>query len=321
MSINYPGRVYQTATTTGTGTLTLSGSSAAAVTWQAKFGSGPVPVLYLIQGATYFEMGRGVFTAASTLTRVDVYSSSNSDALVVLPVATHDVFAWLPGEARYTVSFSATKTLAISEWATIQQFTGSSAATLNLPAKANMPGGFHCTIHNDGTAALTIDPSGSETVESVATVVVYPGQFGELSYDGTTWRFKSHVRLTLANDNRHQYVAAGVTHSLGVNAFAGPSHFLVSGIFQGNYQNSNATPVVGIITITVKDGATTLDSQALVCNLPSGFNALVPLPFSFVLPAPVANQYTITATDTELDGASHAWSLSHLSCRTAALFR
>lgn len=191
MSILYPGRVYQTSTTTGTGTLALSGSSAAAVTWQAKFGAGPVPVLYLIQGATYFEMGRGVFTAASTLTRVDVYSSSNSDALVVLPAATHDVFAWLPGEARYTVSFSATKTLAISEWATIQQFTGSSAATFNLPAKANMPGGFHCTIHNDGTADLTIDPSGAETIEGLVTRILGRGQFGELSYDGTIWRFKT----------------------------------------------------------------------------------------------------------------------------------
>lgn len=199
MSIFYPGRVYQTSTTTGTGTLTLSGSSAAAVTWQAKFGAGPVPVLYLIQGATYFEMGRGVFTAPSSLTRVDIYSSSNSDALVVLPSATHDVFAWLPGEARYTVSFSATKTLAISEWSTIQQFTGSSAATFNLPAKANMPGGFHCTIQNDGTANLTIDPSGAETVEGVATTIMYPGQFGELSYDGTTWRFKTSPNYSNGN--------------------------------------------------------------------------------------------------------------------------
>jgi hypothetical protein len=278
-------------------------------------------VLYLIQGASYFEMGRGVFTSPSTLTRVDVYSSSNSDALVVLPAATHDVFAWLPGEARYTVSFSATKTLAISEWATIQQFTGSSAATVNLPAKANMPGGFHCTVHNDGTAALTIDPSGAETVETQATVVIYPGQFGELSYDGTTWRFKSHVRLAAYNRNNHQYVASGVTHSFNVAAAAGPSHFLVSGIFQGNYNNTNATPVTGIITIAVKDGGTTLDSQDLVCNLPSGFNALVPLPFSFIVQAPAAGTFTITATDSEVDGASHSWSVSHLSARSAALFR
>jgi hypothetical protein len=321
MSILYPGRVYQTSTTTGTGTLTLSGSSSAALTWQSKFGAGPLPVLYLIQGASYFEMGRGVFTSPSTLTRVDVYSSSNSDALVVLPAATHDVFAWLPGEARYTVSFSATKTLAISEWATIQQFTGSSAATVNLPAKANMPGGFHCTVHNDGTAPLTIDPSGAETVEGGATLVVYPGQFGELSYDGTTWRFKSHVRLALANDNNHQYVASGVTHSFNVSSSGGASHYLVSGMFQGNYANSNGTPVVGIITIAVKDGATVLDSHALICNLPTGFSALVPIPFSFIVPRAAAGAFTVTATDTELDGASHAWSASHLSARSAALFR
>lgn len=207
MSILYPGRVYQTSTTTGTGALTLSGSSSAALTWQSKFGAGPVPVLYLIQGTTYFEMGRGVFTAASALTRVDVYSSSNSDALVVLPSATHDVFAWLPGEARYTVSFPSTKTLAISEWATIQQFTGGSAATLNLPAKASMPGGFHCTIQNDGTANLTIDPSGSETVEGSLTLIVRPGQFGELSYDGTIWRFKSTPGVTSGSNPS---VATGV---------------------------------------------------------------------------------------------------------------
>ena len=49
---------------------------------------------YVIQGTTFFEIGLGDFDGGTpgNLTRVTVLTSSNSNALVALPVGVSDVF-------------------------------------------------------------------------------------------------------------------------------------------------------------------------------------------------------------------------------------
>lgn len=90
-------RVKVETTTTGTGTLTLG---AAATGYQdfSVIGDGNT-TYYAIQDVLTgdFEVGIGTYDlTGDTLTRDEVLSSSNSDALVDLPAGTKDVFVTYP---------------------------------------------------------------------------------------------------------------------------------------------------------------------------------------------------------------------------------
>lgn len=93
-------RCKETSTTTGTGSFTLSGAVSQYQSFQTAFGSSPIMVQYAIVGqtGTEWEVGRGTFTAPSTLTRDLVASSSNSNALVNFSAGTKDVFATFSAE-------------------------------------------------------------------------------------------------------------------------------------------------------------------------------------------------------------------------------
>lgn len=88
----YADRTQETTTTTGTGTITLGG----AVTGYQAF-SAAVPtgtrVCYCITDGTNWEVGDGVYTlSGTTLSRDNVYSSSNSNNLVSFAAGTKNVF-------------------------------------------------------------------------------------------------------------------------------------------------------------------------------------------------------------------------------------
>jgi hypothetical protein len=144
----------------------------------------------MIQWAAGFEFGLGDFDGGSpgSLTRATVLASSNAGALVTLPAGTKDVFAVFDPAAREVISISATATLALADLGNAVVFTGSSAATLNLPAVATAPLGAGWFVMNNGTAALTIDPNGAETVNGAATLVLQPGQSAQVLREASAWR-------------------------------------------------------------------------------------------------------------------------------------
>jgi hypothetical protein len=98
-------RVKQTTTTTGTGTIDLTGTETGFETFVAGIGGG-VQTYYAIvhDGTSDFEVGTGTVTDAGTdtLSRQDVISSSNSDALVNFGAGSKTVFCTLP--AKKTIS-------------------------------------------------------------------------------------------------------------------------------------------------------------------------------------------------------------------------
>ena len=98
-------RVKQTTTTTGTGTIDLTGTETGFETFVAGIGDG-VQTYYAIvhDGTSDFEVGTGTVTDAGTdtLSRQDVISSSNSDALVNFGAGSKTVFCTLP--AKKTIS-------------------------------------------------------------------------------------------------------------------------------------------------------------------------------------------------------------------------
>jgi hypothetical protein len=62
--------------------------------------------------------------------------------------------------------------------------------TINLPGAAAVLGGKIFTIKNSATAGnptLTVDPSGSETIDGLATWPLLKGQFVTIQSDGTNW--------------------------------------------------------------------------------------------------------------------------------------
>lgn len=88
-------RVKETTTTTGTGSITLLGAVSQFQSFNTAFGAiSPILVAYAIvgQSGTDWEIGRGTFTASSTLSRDNVVNSSNAGALVNLAAGTKDVF-------------------------------------------------------------------------------------------------------------------------------------------------------------------------------------------------------------------------------------
>lgn len=182
-------RAKQSTDTAGTGTIVLNAAGTNARNFSAAFGASARRVFYCIQWASGFEIGYGDFDGGTpgSLTRATVVASSNAGALVTLPAGTKDVFAVFDTSAREVVAISGTSTLALADLGNVINFTGSSAATLNLPAVATVPIGAGFMVWNTGTAALTIDPNGAETVNGAATLALQAGAYVEVLRLSVGW--------------------------------------------------------------------------------------------------------------------------------------
>jgi hypothetical protein len=182
-------RAAQTTNTTGTGTVVLNAAPTGRRSFQAAFGSGSSRIGYVIQGTTFWEVGLGDFDGGSpgNLTRATVLASSNSNALVSLPAGTADVFAFLDPASRALVTGTGGITLALADLGNLVAWSGSSAATVNLPAIATVPQGQGALVVNGGAAALTIDPSGAEQINGAATLVLLPGEAADCYRAGAAW--------------------------------------------------------------------------------------------------------------------------------------
>lgn len=189
-----PYRAKQSTNTTGTGTIVLNAADTNARNFSAAYGASSRRILYMIAWQTGYEFGLGDFDGGTpgNLTRATVLASSNAGALVTLPAGTKDVFAVFDPAAREVISISATATLALADLGNAVVFAGSTAATLNLPAVATVPNGAGWLIRNAGSAALTIDPAGSETVNGLTTLVVPLGMTAEVLRNGAGWTAMIH---------------------------------------------------------------------------------------------------------------------------------
>ena len=112
-------RIKETSTTTGTGDFTLAGAATQFKTFASRFTSGTEdaadPIYYCIQGqtGTEWEVGRGYLSGSTTLVRLIVFASSNSDAAVNFSAGTKDVFNTIPAE-RMEEIFTKGQSLAVS---------------------------------------------------------------------------------------------------------------------------------------------------------------------------------------------------------------
>lgn len=89
-------RVKETTTTTGTGNITLDGAVTGYVTFSSVFSPNDL-IPYTIAGTSEWEVGMGT-VSTTTLTRISVISSSNSNALVNFSAGTKNVFQTPPAQ-------------------------------------------------------------------------------------------------------------------------------------------------------------------------------------------------------------------------------
>jgi len=102
MSFVVADRVKETSTSTGTGTFALAGAMTGFKTFASRCAVGDT-LYYAIQGVdgmgvptAEWECGLGTYSAANTLTRTTVTSSSNADAAVNFSVGTKQVYITMP---------------------------------------------------------------------------------------------------------------------------------------------------------------------------------------------------------------------------------
>jgi len=89
--MKYFDRVKETATTTGTGDFTLAGAATGFRTFASVLSTNDT-CYYCISVGSEWEVGLGTYSAANTLTRTTVLSSSNSNNAVNFSAGTKDVF-------------------------------------------------------------------------------------------------------------------------------------------------------------------------------------------------------------------------------------
>lgn len=94
----YADRVQETTTTTGTGTITLAGAVPGFRTFTSAFATGE-RIRYCIALGAEWEVGEGDLATTTTLTRVNVFASSNANALVNFSVGTKVAFATYNADA------------------------------------------------------------------------------------------------------------------------------------------------------------------------------------------------------------------------------
>ena len=114
----------------------------------------------------------------ATLTEAQFKTGLNAllSAIVGLMGGTGDVgpaLAALGAPLSSHVAKTAAYTVALGDRGRVIACSGS--WTLGLPAAATAGAGFGVTVINTGTGAITLDPSGAETVDASATLVLAPG--------------------------------------------------------------------------------------------------------------------------------------------------
>ncbi len=130
-------RVLDTTTTVGTGAITLAGSAPTGFQTFASAMAVNDYCSYCIVGGSEWEVGLGELTGSTTLTRRQVFSSSNSDALVSFSSGTKSVYITQSGHRKGTsVVFIFVSTGQVTNTTTESSVLGSGIGTLTFPANS-----------------------------------------------------------------------------------------------------------------------------------------------------------------------------------------
>jgi hypothetical protein len=282
MTVRAPARVKQTSATTGTGAYALIAPAGNARAISAHFTNG-AKVAYFVADGSNYELGRGTLTtgAPDTLSRDEIFLSSNGNAAVNWAPGVRDVAVWVPGTFRSPTSFSTLQTIGAGDWGAVYVFTGSSNLTQSLPAVANLPDGYSLVFRNAGTAGavLTLDPNGAELIEGAATLAIPPGATVEAIPVAGAWRalfgglpFTGGSLAGALNTAK----GAAVASASSCNIWGGADGNLIHVTGTTTINDFATAPQAGAERLIIFDGATTIAHDGThIVNLQTGANVTV----------------------------------------------
>lgn len=180
-------RIKMQSSTTGLSSFDLASSGSLYRQLRDEMASGD-RVRYYAVSASDWEEGIGVLTYGTpdTLSR-DTIIRSSTGSKINWTAGTRDIFVDpLPGTVP-VISQSGAYTITQQDMGALIRFTGASGATFGVGTAAVMGDAFSCEIYNSGTADVTFDPSGAETVNGASTLVISPGRGALVRCSGTAW--------------------------------------------------------------------------------------------------------------------------------------
>lgn len=106
-------RVKETTTTTGTGNISLDGASVGFQSFGSVFSVGDETFYSIVSESGDFEVGVGTYSAANTLRRDTVLTSSNSGSKVSFSDGIKSVFVTYPASKSVTIDQSIALSIAL----------------------------------------------------------------------------------------------------------------------------------------------------------------------------------------------------------------
>lgn len=222
-------QVKQTTASSGTGTVTLIAATSGFRSFQDGYGSSPIVVRYAINSPGGWERGIGTFSGGSpgTLSR-DVVLASSAGGFAVSLSGVSDVYGWVDPGDRFLLESTATSlTLSRADLGNTLIWSGTARGTTTLPAIAGVPFGTGFVVVNRGTAALVVDPNGTETINGRTTFVLLPGTRVEVIRGNAGWEI-SHGDAYIGDIVEPAPSSGGITFDVPADWTA--ARFRITGI-------------------------------------------------------------------------------------------
>ena len=166
-------------------------------------------------------------------------------------------------QAITVLGLNSSYTAGVGDRAHMINWTGASG-TLSLTGASTLGDDWFLYVRNNGTSALTVDPSGSETINSSTTLIMNPGDSAMIICDGTSFYTVGLGKSSVFTFDYTQINVAGTgTYTLSgfelnriaydlIGVLTGNRNVVVPATVQQYWITNNTT---GAFTLTVKTSA------------------------------------------------------------------
>jgi hypothetical protein len=149
--------------------------------------------LWVATDTKKLHLGDGVTAGGIPLARDDhnhpVATSGASGFMSAADKVRLDALSAQPPRIVTSASTAGDRTVAASDYGRLIRLQGASNFTLTFATagSSGLGAGFYCRLRAEGAAIVTLDPSGSETINGAATYAMRRGQTMDVFSDGTNF--------------------------------------------------------------------------------------------------------------------------------------